>query len=104
MPIVDYVKLFNGMGTLHRAVEKDLIPAHILKQQFDTVHEICIDNLSKLDDNILNEDLEPIPFMHPIAKNKYEALSWSFKHEMWHCAEMEEIKRALSHPIVWLKQ
>lgn len=42
IPIVDYVKIFNGMGTLHRSVEKDLIYTSKLKQQFDTVHKICI--------------------------------------------------------------
>lgn len=32
-----------------------------------------------------------------------EVLSWCFKHEMWHSAEMEAIKRALGYPIVWMK-
>lgn len=50
----------------------------------------------------LSEDLEPIPFKHPVANNKYEALAWCFKHEMWHSAEMEAIKRALGHPIKWM--
>lgn len=102
IPVADYVKLFNGMGTLHRSVEKDLIPTTKLKEQFDTVHEICIDNLSKLNDNILCDKLEPIPFKHPVANIKYEALSWCFKHEMWHSAEMEAIKRTLGHPIKWM--
>lgn len=102
IPVVNYVKVFNGMGTLHRSVEKDLITTSKLKEQFDTVHEICIDNLSKLTDDILGDKLEPIPFKHPIANIKYEALSWSFKHEMWHSAEMEDIKRTLGHPIKWL--
>ena len=39
---------------------------------------------------------------HPVASTKYEALSWCFKHEMWHSAEMEDIKRALGHPIKWI--
>ena len=73
IPMVDYVKVFNG-----------------------------ISNLSRLDDRILSEDLEPIPFKHPVANNKYEALAWCFKHEMWHSAEMEAIKRALGHPIKWM--
>ena len=70
IPIVDYVKIFNGMGTLHRSVEKNLIPTYELKEQFDTIHEICIDNLSQLNDDILFEQLEPIPFKHPVANNK----------------------------------
>ena len=97
IPLIDYIKIFNGMGTLHRSVEKDLIPTTELKKQLDAVHEICIRNLSLLDDRILSENLEPIPFKHPVANNKYEALSWCFKHEMWHSAEMEAIKRALGH-------
>lgn len=90
------------MGTLHRSVEKDLIPTTELKKQLDAVHEICIRNLSLLDDRILSENLEPIPFKHPVADNKHEALSWCFKHEMWHSAEMEAIKRALGHPVKWM--
>lgn len=104
IPVPDYVGLFNGMGTRHRSVEKDLIPTARLKSQLDAVHEICIDSLSRLDDSILSEDLEPIPFKHPVADNKYEALSWCFKHEMWHSAEMEAIKVALGYPIQWMKR
>ena len=100
---VQFNKIFNGMGSLHRSVEKDIITAKELQRQFDMVHEICLDNLSKLGDDILFEALEPIPFKHPVADTKYEALSWCFKHEMWHAAEMEEIKRTLGHPIKWLK-
>lgn len=102
IPVIEYVKLFNGMGTLHRSVEKELIPAAELKKQLDAVHEICISSLSRLNDDILAETLEPIPFKHPVANNKYEALSWCFKHEMWHSAEMETIKRALGYPIRWM--
>ena len=73
-------------------------------QLVSTIHEICIDNLTQLNDDILIEQLEPIPFKHPVANNKYEALSWCFKHEMWHSAEMEAIKVALNYPIVWLEK
>jgi|WetSurMetagenome_2_1015567.scaffolds.fasta_scaffold72708_2 hypothetical protein len=102
-PVVQFNKIFNGMGSLHRSVEKDIISAAKLKEYFDSVHEICLDNLSKLGDDILYNKLEPIPFTHPVAEVKYDALSWCFKHEMWHSAEMEEIKRALGHPIKWLR-
>ena len=44
-----------------------------------------IRNLSLLDDRILSENLEPIPFKHPVANNKHEA-----------------IKRALGHPVKWM--
>lgn len=102
IPIVQYNKIFNGMGSLHRSVDKDLISPAKLKEQFDTVHKICIDTLTKLNDDVLDNKLEPIPFKHPIAETKYEALSWCFKHEMWHSAEMEAIKRNLGYPIKWI--
>ncbi len=102
IPVAQFNKIFNGMGSLHRSVKKDIIAAEVLKEQFDTVHEICLDNLSKLSDDVLLDKLEPIPFRHPVAENKYEALSWCFKHEMWHSAEMEAIKRELNYPIKWI--
>lgn len=103
VPITRYNKIFNGMGTLHRSVEKDFVSASKLKEQLDAVHSICLENLLTLTDECLNEALEPIPFKHPVADIKYEALSWCFKHEMWHSAEMEAIKRALGHPVIWMK-
>ncbi|NDV80225.1 DinB family protein [Dysgonomonas sp. 511] len=103
IPIADYVRIFNGMGVLHRSVDKDIILPSELIEQFNAVNEICIENLSRLDDDILSHELEPIPFKHPVANTKYDALSWCFKHEMWHSAEMEAIKLALKHPIVWMK-
>ena len=102
IPLMQYNKIFNGMGTLHRSVEKDFVLPARLKEQLDAVHEICIENLSRLSDNVLDEELEPIPFKHPVADVKYEALSWCFKHEMWHSAEMEDIKRALGYPVRWM--
>lgn len=102
IPVADYVKIFNGMGTLHRSVGKNVISASKLMEQFNEVHKICIDNLSQLDDDILSQTLEPIPFQHPVAITKYDALSWCFKHEMWHSAEMEAIKIALDYPIKWM--
>jgi len=102
IPVRDYVKLFNGMGSQHRSLKAGLISASTLKEQFDAVHQICLDSLSELTDYILGDALEPIPMKHPVANTKYEALSWCFKHEMWHSAEMEDIKRALGHPIRWV--
>jgi len=102
IPVAQYNKIFNGMGSLHRSVENDLIPTEKLKMQFDAVHEICINSLDGLTDNILDNALEPTPFKHPIATSKYEAISWCFKHEMWHAAEMEALKRDLGHSIQWI--
>ena len=82
------------MGTLHRSIEEGLIPVAELREQTEIIHQICIENLETLNDDVLAECLQPLPFKHPVAETKYEALSWSFKHEMWHSAEMEAIKSA----------
>ena len=34
IPVIDYVKVFNGMGTLHRSAEKNLIPVAELKNNW----------------------------------------------------------------------
>lgn len=104
LPIKEYNRIFNGMGTMHRSIEKDMIPVLKLKEEFEIVHQICISSLETLNDDILSDCLEPLPFKHLVAEVKYEALAWSFKHEMWHSAEMEAIKRDLGYPIVWMKQ
>ena len=103
VPIQKYNRIFNGMGTLHRSIEEGLIPVAELREQTEIIHQICIENLETLNDDVLAECLQPLPFKHPVAETKYEALSWSFKHEMWHSAEMEAIKRDLGYPIVWMK-
>jgi len=97
-----YNRLFYGMGSLHRSLSDNLIPTKKLLEDLELVHTTAIDCLMKLSEGQLHDELEPIPFKHPRAANKYEALSWSFKHEMWHCAEMEDIKRRLGYPTKWM--
>ncbi len=103
VPINEYNRIFNGMGTLHRSLPNGFISPSRLKEQLQAVHEICLDTLEAMSDDVLAEPLQPLPFKHPVADIKYEALSWSFKHEMWHSAEMEAIKRELGYSIVWMK-
>ena len=74
VPIQKYNRIFNGMGTLHRSIEKDLIPVAELREQTEIVHQICIENLETLNDDVLAECLQPLPFKHPVAETKYEAL------------------------------
>ena len=42
LPIKEYNRIFNGMGTMHRSIEKDMIPVLKLKEEFEIVHQICI--------------------------------------------------------------
>ncbi|MCD7936385.1 MAG: DinB family protein, partial [Tannerellaceae bacterium] len=101
MPIHLYNRVFYGMGTGQRSVGEEVVSPGLLLEQLERVYEICLASLSLLTDEVLELPLQPLPFTHPVAATRYEALAWSFKHEMWHCAEMEEIKRKLDCPVVW---
>ena len=70
LPIKEYNRIFNGMGTMHRSIEKDMIPVLKLKEEFEIVHQICISSLETLNDDILSDCLEPLPFKHPVAEEK----------------------------------
>ena len=48
LPIKEYNRIFNGMGTMHRSIEKDMIPVLKLKEEFEIVHQICISSLETL--------------------------------------------------------
>jgi hypothetical protein len=102
IPVQSYAKIFAGLGSHHRSVDKDFVKISELKKNLDLVFNLCLEKLESATDEILIENLEPTLIKNPIAKNKYEAISWSFKHEMWHCAEMEQIKIKLGKQFKWL--
>ncbi len=85
-----------------RSIEEGIYPATQLHDHFDLIQQITLELLDTFPENKLDDPLEPIPLKHPLATTKYEALSWSFKHEMWHCAEMEMVKRLIGRPIKWV--
>ncbi len=104
IPLRAYTKELAGLGSDHRSINKDFISPSGLIENLNFVFDMCIEKLENANDEILTEDLEPTLFKNPIAKNKYDAISWSFKHEMWHCAEMEQIKISLGKQFKWIKQ
>lgn len=97
-----HAKVFGGLGSPNRSVEKGFISVEDLKSNFDYVYNLSVEKLASANDKILTEALEPTMFKNPIANTKYEAIAWSFKHEMWHCAEMEQIKIGLGKQFQWL--
>ena len=102
IPMQEYSKVFRGLGSYERSIPKEYVSIDKLKDYFNLVFDLCVEYMDKSNDDILFDKLEPIPFKHPIANNKYEAISWSFKHEMWHCAEMEQIKWQLGNQMKWI--
>lgn len=97
-----YAKVFGGLGSPYRSVSKEFISVQELRDHKDFIFNLCLDKLDLASEEILNEELENTMFKNPIARTKYEAISWSFKHEMWHCAEMEQIKIKLGKPYTWV--
>ncbi len=103
IPVQSYSKVFAGLGSDNRSVDKDFITITELKDGFNFIFDLCVEKLVFASDEILDKELEPTSFKNPIAKNKYEAIAWSFKHEMWHCAEMEHIKTKLGKKFKWIQ-
>jgi uncharacterized damage-inducible protein DinB len=67
-----------------------------LKKQLSFVNEIARNVLQELKEEDLGKPLEPSRMPHPVAKTKYEALTWNFRHEMWHCGQIAMIRRGLN--------
>lgn len=102
IPIQSWANLFGGIGSPNRSVQSDLVKIPELRDNFEFIFELCVEKLESANEEILTASLEPTPFKNPIAKTKYDAISWSFKHEMWHCAEMEHIKIKLGKQFKWI--
>jgi len=55
----------------------------------------CLQGCSKDDAPDGNVVEEPTKRKHPVAKTKFEAISWNIKHTMWHCGQIACIKRLI---------
>jgi len=100
IPLKYYIPKY-GMGS-DPADHKEIKPRpEQLREQLDFINDVAIKELRKLDDGELDEALAPTRSTHPIARTKYEALTWSFKHEMWHCGQISILKRVLGKATDW---
>ncbi len=96
-----YRKYCIGLGSKERVLPEDLMEPSQLVRELNLVHTICQQKLAALSDEELDLPAEATSLSHPIAKTKYEILSWLFKHDAWHCAEMELIKLNLGLGFKW---
>ena len=97
-----YMKYCIGLGSINRSLPEGFISVEDLISDLKEVHDISITGLRNLQDSDLNRPLEPTKMKHPFAKTKYEALSWAFKHDIWHCAEIENLKMNLGIGHKWM--
>jgi len=101
IPLREYATLF-AMGSDPSKVTKEFTPER-LNKDLDFVHKIAKDVLLSLSEEELDKPLEPSKFPHPTAKTKLEALSWHFKHEIWHSGQMAMIRRQIGKPIQYFR-
>lgn len=90
-----------GLGSKERILPEGLIEPSQLLSELNVVHATCEQKLLQLTNEELDLPPEPSAINHPIAETKYEILSWLFKHDAWHCAEMELIKLNLGVGFKW---
>lgn len=72
-----------------------------LLNELKTIHKHAMFQLEKLNDEDLDKPLEPTKMQHPLAKTKYDALTWFFRHEMWHLGQISTLKRILDNETQW---
>mgnify|MGYP000149910545 CR=1 FL=1 len=92
------IKLHNqmyGYGSLPQEIIGKSNPLE-LKHHLYYVQNKVIQTVSGLTMKDLESPVEqPIKQKHPVAKTKFEAVSWNIKHTMWHCGQIATIKRLL---------
>jgi len=85
-----------------KSTTNDLNPEpELLLTQLETINNYANQTIDSLTEEDLDNELEPTRFPHPIAKTKYEALTWNFRHEMWHLGQIATLKRVLNNPVNW---
>jgi len=96
-----YRKHCVGLGSKERVLPQGLISPAQLRNELLLVQAACDEKLLALTNEMLDLPPEPSRLNHPIAATKYEVLSWMFKHDAWHCGEMELIKLNLGLGFKW---
>lgn len=95
IPIDEFFKYyFAGSDPLvnwkNRPTKKQLLE---FKKILDAATSLTLENLTE---SILTEGTE---IGNPIAKTKYEALTFTFKHQMWHNGQIAMIKRIINQNV-----
>lgn len=64
-----------------------------LIQTLKFMGEVSFNIIERLDEEDLDRDTHN---SNPVAKNRYEALTFSFKHQMWHNGQIAMVRRILA--------
>ena len=96
VPMREYTKLFS-FDTLPKNTVLRTTPNE-LKEHLKVIENKSIEVIQSIALESLPTNLEPTKMSHPVAKTKFEALSWNIKHTMWHCGQIALIKRIIDKP------
>lgn len=99
IPLKEYIPIYSMKA---KSTINELQPSpETLLSHLNLVNEYVIQTINSLTDEALDQPLRPTRHPHPMAKTKYEALTWSFRHEMWHLGQIATLKRILGNPVKW---
>ena len=91
LPMKDMLKYYFA-GSNPLAHWKDRLSKDQLMSYFNQINEASL----TLADQLTEEDLKQETEMkNPIAKTKYDALTFVFKHQMWHNGQIAMMKRII---------
>ncbi|UZR99222.1 DinB family protein [Chondrinema litorale] len=91
MPLRDYSNSFSFNEPPVNAVGK--FKPEDLKKHLRIIQNKILDVYDTLSLEDMSKPLEPTKVPHPVAKTKFEALSWNVQHNMWHCGQLGILKR-----------
>jgi len=93
----EFVPLYTA-GSDPKNVTPEVTSREKLLEQLDAMGELTNRILRELPEEELAKPLLEFGLRHPFAKTKYEALSWTSQHEMWHCGQIASLKNFLGTP------
>ena len=99
VPLTVYFPIYSMMT---KSTSNEIQPKpETLLRELEIINNYATSQFDTLKDADLDNFLEPTKMKHPIAKIKYEALTWSFRHEMWHLGQISTLKRVLGYSTSW---
>jgi hypothetical protein len=92
LPLKEYSQLFTNASPANARgkVKPEQLQAHLLFMQ-----QRSIEVITSLYPADLEAELMPVQPLHPVAKNKLEALEWNIQHTLWHCGQISLLKRVV---------
>ena len=97
IPFRDYAKLFAFGSPASDCVGR--VNPENLKSHLVLVQEWSEKLIKNLTEEEMDEPLHATKMPNPVAKTKFQAISWNIKHIMWHCGQIAILRRLVSHPV-----